>query len=90
MIKYENFQGFNFNLVEVVLNNSCPLDCSYCFLENRGEISFMSKDTLKNIFLMCKYSMEINPRDFISIMFSLKEPLMSWDTIKNTIDDLNF
>lgn len=90
MIKYENFQGFNFNLVEVVLNNSCPLDCSYCFLENRGETSFMSKDTLKNIFLMCKYSMEINPRDFISIMFSLKEPLMSWGTIKNTIDDLNF
>lgn len=90
MIKYINFEGFNFNLVEVVLNNSCPLDCSYCFLENRGKVSFMSKDTLKNIFLMCKYSMEINPRDFISIMFSLKEPLMSWDIIQTTIDNLDF
>jgi sulfatase maturation enzyme AslB (radical SAM superfamily) len=34
MIKYEGFKNFEFNLVEVVLNNSCPLDCSYCFLEN--------------------------------------------------------
>lgn len=90
MIKYNNFEGFDFNLVEVVLNNSCPLDCSYCFMENKGGISFMSKETLTNIFLMCKYSMEINPRDFISVMFSLKEPLLSWNVIKNTIDNLDF
>lgn len=90
MIKYNNFEGFDFNLVEVVLNNSCPLDCSYCFMENKGGISFMSEETLTNIFLMCKYSMEINPRDFISVMFSLKEPLLSWNVIKNTIDNLDF
>ena len=56
MIEYNNFDGFNFNLVEIVLNNSCPLDCSYCFLENKGNASFMSVDTLRNIFYLCKYS----------------------------------
>lgn len=76
--------------MEIVLNNSCPLDCSYCFLENKGNIAFMSTDTLTNIFKLCRYSMEINPRDFISIMFSLKEPLMSWNVIKNAIDSLDF
>lgn len=90
MIEYNNFDGFNFNLVEIVLNNSCPLDCSYCFLENKGNASFMSVDTLRNIFYLCKYSIEITPRDFISIMFSLKEPLMSWNVIKNAIDSLDF
>lgn len=76
--------------MEIVLNNSCPLDCSYCFLENKGNIAFMSTNTLINIFKLCKYSMEINPRDFISIMFSLKEPLVSWNVIKNAIDSLDF
>ena len=90
MIQYNNFNDFDFNLVEIVLNNSCPLDCSYCFLENKGNIAFMSTDTLINIFKLCKYSMEINPRDFISIMFSLKEPLVSWNIIKQVIDSLDF
>lgn len=84
------FENFSFNLVEVVLNNSCPLDCSYCFMENKGGVSFMNKETLINIFLMCKYSMEVNPREFISVMFSLKEPLVSWKIIQETIDELNF
>ena len=84
------FENFSFNLVEVVLNNSCPLDCKYCFLENQGNVEFMSSSTLTNIFEMCKYSMEVNPREFISIIFSLKEPLVSWNVIRETIDSLDF
>ena len=84
------FENFSFNLVEIVLNNSCPLDCSYCFLENKGKQIFMEKDTLYNIFQLCKFSMEVNPREFISIMFSLKEPLVSWNIIKQVIDSLDF
>lgn len=59
-------------------------------MENKGGVSFMNKETLINIFLMCKYSMEVNPREFISVMFSLKEPLVSWKIIQETIDELNF
>lgn len=90
MIKYINFENFSFNLVEVVLNNACPLDCTYCFLENQGEQEFMNTQTLQEIFQLCKYSMEINPREFISIMFSLKEPLVSWTTIEQTFKNLDF
>jgi uncharacterized protein len=34
--------------------------------------------------------MEVNPREFISIMFSLKEPLVSWSIIQETLDNLDF
>lgn len=50
----------------------------------------MSSSTLTEIFNMCKYSIEINPREFISIMFSLKEPLVSWKIIQDTIENLDF
>ena len=87
---YKNLEHFDFNLVEVVLNNSCPLNCNYCFLHNQGQQMFMTADTLINVFLFCKESMIQNPRDFISIMFSLKEPLISWQTIKTALESLDF
>jgi uncharacterized protein len=34
--------------------------------------------------------MEVNPRNFISIKFSLKEPLVSWNIIENAINELDF
>jgi uncharacterized protein len=34
--------------------------------------------------------MEITPRDFISIIFTLKEPFVSWNTVKESIDTLDF
>ena len=87
---YINLKNFDFNLVEIILNNSCPLDCDYCFLHNTGQSSFMNVNTLINTFLFCKESMIQNPRDFISIMFSLKEPLVSWKTIQTALEKINF
>lgn len=28
------FEKLDFNMAEIVLNNSCPLDCDYCFMHN--------------------------------------------------------
>ena len=84
------FENFDFNLVEIVINNSCPLDCKYCFLQNQGKADFMSCDTLIHVFEMCKKSQEIHKKDFISIMFALKEPLVSWKIIQQAIDSLSF
>lgn len=85
-----NFEKFEFNFVEVILNNSCPLDCSYCFLQNQGNKEFMNKQTLVNIFNMCKQSQEIYKKEYISVMFALKEPLISWNIIKQAILDLPY
>ena len=85
-----NFENFDFNLVEIVINNSCPLDCKYCFLQNQGKSEFMTSNTLIKIFEMCKLSQEIYKKNFISIMFSLKEPLVSWNIIQQAIDSLTF
>lgn len=90
MVQLINFENFSFNLVEVVLNNSCPLDCKYCFLQNQGVAVSMSAGTLTKVFEMCKQSQELNPRPFIALIFALKEPLMSWDIIQRVIDSLPF
>lgn len=89
-MRIENFENFDFNLVEVIMNNSCPLDCSYCFLENHGEAENMELETFKNVLRMCKQAQEVHPQEYISVMPSLKEPMLSWNIIKRAIDELEF
>ena len=89
-MRIENFENFDFNLVEVIINNSCPLDCSYCFLENYGEAENMELETFKNVLRMCKQAQEVHPQEYISVMPSLKEPMLSWNIIKRAIDELEF
>lgn len=86
-----SFKEFNFNFCEIVLNNDCPLNCKYCFLQNQGKRGdYISEQTLTNIFYFIKEYQIINPQPFVKLLFSLKEPLMSWNIIKNVIDNLDF
>lgn len=85
------FEHFNFNFFEVILNNSCPLDCSYCFLQNKGKAENMDFETLKAVYEMC-YQIQTgpNPQEFISVMYALKEPMVSWSIIQQVFDSLPF
>lgn len=89
-MQIKGFEHFKLNFVELIVNNSCPLNCTYCFLQNRGEADNMSEETLHNVYIMCKKIQEINPQPFISIMYGLKEPMMSFNRIKNVLDNLDF
>ena len=89
-MQIKGFEHFKLNFVELIVNNSCPLNCTYCFLQNRGEADNMSEETLRNVYIMCKKIQEINPQPFISIMYGLKEPMMSFNRIKNVLDSLDF
>lgn len=87
----ENFEHFNFNFLEIIINNSCPLDCSYCFLQNQGEAENMDEQTLRNIYQMARQLQESDhPQEFISLMYGLKEPMVSWKIIKKVFDSLDF
>lgn len=86
MIAYKGIENFPFNLIEVVLNNSCPLDCNYCFLHNQGVAENMTQETLDKVFEFCLASKKKCHREYISIMMSLKEPFLSFDKIKNTVE----
>lgn len=86
-----NFKDLTFNLVEVVVNNVCNLDCSYCFMENRKDgMNTMTTETLQNIFRFCRDAQIENPNEYISIIFTLKEPLMSWKMIREARETLEF
>lgn len=85
-----NFENFKCNFCEIVINNSCPLDCQYCFLQNKGEIQTMDLETLKNSYRFLKELQEKSPQPFISFMYALKEPMVSWKTIEKCLDELEF
>lgn len=83
----QGFKKFNFNFAEIILNNSCPLDCSYCFLHNQGKEEKMTSETLKKIFEFLIETQRICPKEYIHVLLSLKEPLMSWDILYSTIKE---
>lgn len=51
----------------------------------------MDVQTLRNVYLMCKQIQESsNPQEFISIMYALKEPMVSWNIIHEVFETLGF
>lgn len=47
----------------------------------------MSLDTFRNVIKFCLESQQVNPREYISVMLSLKEPMLSWKNIKTIIEE---
>lgn len=47
----------------------------------------MSLDTFRNVIKFCLESQQVNPREYISVMLSLKEPMVSWKNIKTIIEE---
>lgn len=86
---------FDFNFVEVVLNNHCNLNCKYCFTQNQADMSGrMDAATLANVYKMCYKQQaakpEINTEDYVSVIYTLKEPMLSFQVIKEALTSLPF
>lgn len=90
-ILYKEFESSHFNFkkinkISIQLTSACNLNCNYCY-QKPIRNKFQSINNIKLFFLIF-FQKNLNPKN-LSVELTGGEPLLNYDTLKETISFLN-